>query len=142
MSSLEFWSLVVTAIGVVVAAIGLIPQFKHVRHRKKEISDSSVDFSLLRFKEPTDKPVESIWSIRVLHPNKPIEKCSVSYDGSKLPWWDKLTDPDYEKFIDRMGGGNVRIPKELKNEKAMVIVKDGNKIIRQKRFDKLPIVNP
>jgi hypothetical protein len=82
-------------------------------------------------------PVESIWNIRILHPNKPIEKCSVSYSGIKLRWSD---EPGYEKFIDRMSGANIRIPKEIEKADATVVVKDGKKIIRKKKFEDIPAV--
>jgi hypothetical protein len=79
-------------------------------------------------------------SIRILYPEKAMEKCSVSYNGVKLPWWDK-PEPYYERLIHAMGGGNLRIPKAIEKENTEVIVRDGKKIIRKKKFKDIPIVD-
>jgi hypothetical protein len=134
MSTLEVESLVVSIIALAATILGLVPLYLDLMSRRK------IDFKLLRFQEVTDKPVESVYSIRILHPNKPIEKCSVSYNGIKLPWSDKLSEPDYEKFIDRMSGGNVRIPKAIEKANATVVVRDGKRIIRKKKYQEIPIV--
>jgi hypothetical protein len=68
-----------------------------------------------------------------------MRKCSVSYNGVKLPWWDKLDEPYYERFVDA-SGGNVRIPQEIVKDNAIVIVRDGKKKIQKKKFQDIPIV--
>ena len=75
-----------------------------------------------------------------MHPDKPIEKCSVSYDGAKLPWWDNLQELYYERFIPAMSGGNVRIPKGIEKEDAEVVVRDGKNIIKKEKFKDMAIV--
>ncbi|MGA2308051.1 MAG: hypothetical protein ABSG57_00710 [Candidatus Bathyarchaeia archaeon] len=109
--------------------------------KRKEAKESlKSQFSLLRFQEESDKPIKSSWSIRILQNDRPIEKCSVTYGGVKLPWWDKLDEPHYEEFINTMSGGNVRIPKGIENEDSRVVVRDGKKTIREKIFKDIPIV--
>ena len=39
-----------------------------------------------------------------------------------------------------MSGGNLLIPKGIEKDSAMVIVKDGNKVIRKRLFKDIPIV--
>jgi hypothetical protein len=131
MSSLEVGILVTTVIGFIPLYADLVIRWRE-RHR--------LNFLLLRFHEGSDKPIESSWSIRILHPEKAIEKCSVSYDSVKLPWWDK-PEPYYENFLYAMGGGNVRIPKGTEKENATVVVRDNKKIIRKKKFKDIPIVD-
>jgi hypothetical protein len=134
MSSLEVWSLVIASLSLIITVVGLVPLYLDFLSRRK------INFELLRFQEFSHKPVESIWSIRVLHPNKPIEMCSVSYNGVKLPWWDNPIEPQYERFVELMSGGNVRIPKGAEKDDAKVVVRDGKKIIRKRKFQKIPIV--
>lgn len=131
MSNLEVGMLVATVIGFIPLYADLVIRWKE-RHR--------LSFLFLRFNERSDKPIESNWSIRILHPDKAIEECSVSFDGTKLAWWDK-PEPYYEKLIHAMGGGNLRIPKGIEREDAEVIVRDGKKIIRKKKFKDIPIVD-
>lgn len=78
----------------------------------------------------------------ILRPNKPIEKCIVLYDGEKLPWWDNVEKCYYERFIDVGSGGNVRIPKGKKKDDAEVVVKDGKKTLRKRKFKEITEVPP
>jgi hypothetical protein len=75
------------------------------------------NFILQRFREAVEKPVKSNWSIKILHPDKPLEKCVVFYNNHKLPWWDRDV-PYYEKTIEASGGGNVRIPFEIEKKRC------------------------
>lgn len=129
MSSLEVEILVTTIIGFIPLYADLVIRWRE-RHR--------LNFLFLRFRNYSDP--ESNWSIRILHPDKAIEKCSVSFDGVKLAWWDK-PEPYYEKLIYAMSGGNLQIPKAIEKENAEVIVRDGNKIIRKKKFKDISIVD-
>jgi len=58
----------------------------------------------------------------------------------KLPWSEKPNELCYEKLIYQMSGGNLLIPKGIEKDSAMVIVKDGNKVIRKRLFKDIPIV--
>ena len=138
MSSFEVWGLVIATVSLIVGVAGLVPLYVDFRSRRK------IGFKLLRFQEFSDKPIESIWSIRILHPNKPIERCSVSFNGTKLPWWDNQKELYYEKFIDAMSGGNVRVPKGIEKDNSTVEVKDEgralSKRIRKRKFKDIQMV--
>jgi hypothetical protein len=97
-------------------------------------------FTLERFIEHVDRPVESNWSIRILHPNKRIAKCIVLYDGSRLPWGD--SELCYEKSIGVGGGGNVRIPAGKERENAEVKIMDGKKTLKRVKFRDITKANP
>ena len=68
-----------------------------------------------------------------MRPDKPIEKCTVFYDGIHLPWWDKDVTY-YERTIYAGGGGNVRIPVEIEKEDAEVKIMDGKKTLKRLKF--------
>ncbi|VVB52158.1 Uncharacterised protein [uncultured archaeon] len=42
-------------------------------------SKRRIEFIKERFYEPTKKPVDSDWGIRILYPSRPIEKCIILY---------------------------------------------------------------
>ena len=113
--------------GDVLAILDLI-----LRHRKER----KIEFIVERFYEPTKKPVDSEWGIRILHPNKPIEKCSVLYNGELIPWWDK-DQPYYERRFVAMGGGVVRVPKAIQDEDAKIKIQNNKKILRTVKFKDL-----
>ncbi len=69
---------------------------------------------------PTKKPVDSDWAIRILHPNRHIEKCMVLYNNTPLPWWDE-GEPYYERRFVVMGGGNVRVPKAIEIKEGIFL---------------------
>jgi hypothetical protein len=46
-----------------------------------------------------------------------------------------------DRSIYATGGGNLRIPKGIEKEDAEVIVRDGKKIVRKKKFKDIPIVD-
>jgi hypothetical protein len=131
MSTLEISTLLVTVCGLIPLYVDLLLR---IRERNK------IDFKLLRYQEFYDKPATATWGIKILHPNKSIDRCSVSYDSEKLPWWDNPNQPYYERFIDAMSGGNVLVPRGKEKDDAVVVVRDGKRIIRKKRFRDLPIV--
>ncbi len=138
MPSLEVWSLLVS-VGILITAIAaLIPVYSRLIAKRREPA-----FELQRFQEilnPFNQPKSwSIWNIRLFQPKIVMRKCSVSYNDVKLPWWDRLDEPYYERFVDA-SGGNVRIPKEIEKDKAIVIVRDGKKILQKKKFQDIPIV--
>jgi hypothetical protein len=95
-------------------------------------------YTLWKFKEVTFVPIESEWSVRLLHPIRPIRKCRILYDGEPLPWWDSK-EPFYEAVIVISGGGNVRIPKGKERQDAKVVVMDGKEILETTTFGELPL---
>lgn len=100
-----------------------------------------IEFIVEKFYEPSEKPVISDWRIRILHPNRAIEKCSVLYNNTQLPWWGK-DQPYYVKRFVENGGGNVCVPKAIQKEDAIIIIKNGNKKLRTVKFSNLLIVDP
>lgn len=92
-----------------------------------------LDFLLQKFHENVKKPIESDWSIRILHPNMRIEKCSILCNDIQCPWWDSY-ESYYEKTILAGGGGNVRIPKGSEKENAEITVKNGKKTLKKIKF--------
>jgi hypothetical protein len=108
----------------VVFFIALLQRFN--RHK--------VEFIKEKFYEPTKKPVESDWGIRILYPNRPIEKCIILYNNTPLPWWDNER-PYYERRIDLNGSVTVRVPIAIQKEGATVRFKNGKKTIMKVKFE-------
>lgn len=136
MLSLEVWILIASV-------VGFIPLYLDLLWRVKE--HNKIDFKLQRFqdflKPPNQGTIVIMWSIRILHPNKPIKRCSVSYNGVKLLWSNNPNEPPYEKFIDAMSGDNMRVPKGTEKDDAIIVVRDGKKIIQKPiKFKDIPIV--
>lgn len=98
-------------------------------------------FILQRFIEKTERPVKSIFSIRILHPEKPIEKCKILLDDMPLPWWDE-NFPYYETTIGASSGGVVRVPSRAENEEGTVTVMDGKNVLRREKFSDIVIGKP
>lgn len=122
-------------IALIVSIVGFTPLYIDLFIRLRE---GRPQFILERFHEPVKKPVHSDWSIRILHPNRPIERCTVLFNNESLPWWDR-DEPYYERRIVTGGGGNVRIPKEIEEEDADVTVKNGKRTLRKTRFNEIHI---
>jgi hypothetical protein len=114
---------------ILVVIVVFIALFQRANKRK-------IEFIKEKFYEPTKKPVYSDWGIRILKPNKPIEKCIILYNNTRLPWEDK-DEPYYEKRIDINGGGTVRVPKAIEYESARVRFKDGKKTLKDVKFKHL-----
>jgi len=106
------------------------------------LAKHNIDFILQKFKESVEKPIQSDWSIRILHPNKRIERCMIFYDNTPLPWWDSLEQCVYEHFLFVGGGGNVRISKGNEKDDIEVKITDGSKILKKMKFNEIPIIQP
>ncbi len=106
-------SLVVAILALLVSAFGLIPLYADLLKRRR------ISLRLSRFAEHSPKPIESEHSIRILLPDRLIERCNVTYDGKLLPRWDKTDQMRFEKILEQGGGGDVRIPKERKEMTQM-----------------------
>jgi hypothetical protein len=97
----------------------------------KRANKRKIEFIKEKFYEPT---VDSDWGIRILKPNKPIEKCIILYNNTRLPWGD---EPYYEKRIDPDGSGTVRVPRAIQKEGAKVRFKNGKKTLKTVKFEHL-----
>ncbi len=93
-----------------------------------------IEFIKERFYEPTEKPVDSEWGIRILYPNRPIKKCIILYNNTPLPWWDN-DNPYYERRIEPNSSGIVRVPKAIQKEGAKVRFKNGKKTLLEVKFE-------
>ncbi len=132
--------LIVSIIQLLISIPGLILVYYQLGRILNEFKIKPV---VGKFPEPSKKPVNSDWSIRIIsYDKRPIEKCSILHNNNELPWWDKIDEPDYIKFIVPGGSGNVRIPKEIQTENAEIRVMDGKKTLRKVRFKDLPIMKP
>ncbi len=107
----------------------------------RRVSRRRIEFIKERFYEPTKKPVDSDWGIRILYPSRPIEKCIVMYDNTRLPWGDK-DELYYEKRIETNGGGFVRVPKAIQKDGANIKFKNGRKTLLKVKFEHLHTAKP
>ncbi len=112
--------------------------------QRKADQELKIEFALGKFHESTNVPVDSDWSIRILHPNKFIEKCSILLNNEKLPWWNKK-ERYYERYIPVGGGGNVRIPKDKFTDdvlqEAKGEVRDDKTVLREFKFKDLVLMD-
>ncbi len=99
-------------------------------------SKRRIEFIKEKFYEPTSKPVDSDWGIRILYPNRPIEKCIILYNNIPLPWWDN-DKPYYERKIGLNDSGIVRVPKAIQKDGAKVRFKNGKKTLLKVKFEHL-----
>jgi hypothetical protein len=95
-----------------------------------------IEFIKDKFYEPTKKPVDSEWGIRILYPNRPIEKCIILYNNTPLPWWDN-DKPYYERRIESNSSGIVRVPKAIQKDGAKILFKNGRKTMLKVKFEHL-----
>lgn len=121
-------------ISLLISIFGLIPLYVELFFRHKA---RAIHFSLQRFRERVNTPIRSEWSLRILHPTKPIEKCMILCEGKPLPW---SYDGRYQQFINQGSGGIVRLPTNAKIKDAKIIVKDGTKTLKKTKFEKILLV--
>jgi hypothetical protein len=100
-----------------------------------------IEFIKEKFYEPTKKPVDSEWGIRILYPDRPIEKCIILYNNTPLPWWDN-DKPYYERRIEPNSSGIVRVPKAIQKIDAKVRFKNGKKTLLKVKFVHLHNAKP
>ena len=104
-------------------------------------SKRRIDFIKERFYEPSRKPVDSEWGIRILYPNRTIEKCIILYNNTPLPWWDS-DKPYYERRIEPDSSGIVRVPKAIQKDGAKVRFKNGKKTLLKVKFEHISNAKP
>lgn len=123
--------------GIVVAIVAFIPLYIDLFLRWR--AGKSLEFELEKFYEASEIPVVSLWSVRILHPTKAIEHCKVFLGDSPLPYWDSpLERPNYDKKIRVSGGANVRIPETIRDEDALVTVKNGDTTLKKMKLNEIP----
>jgi hypothetical protein len=104
-------------------------------------SSQEVPFDLLKFQEHVNSPIESNWSLRILHPKRSILRCTVQLGNTKLPFWDK-PNQYFEKYIPEYGGANVRIPTDLIPDGENATITNGKTVLISRAFKDIPEVDP
>ena len=133
------------AIAALVVSIGaIIPLYLDYFARRAE--KRRIDLEVERVKYDSTSPIESEWTIRIVHPTKAIEHCSVEIqwaNGAKdwLPIGDRTTKI-YDIKIPKGDGLSFRVPKGSEPSISKIIVKDGEKTIFKRNFRDLPLTNP
>jgi hypothetical protein len=90
-----------------------------------------IPFKLIRHDSSVDKPIESKTAIEVSHPDKAITKCRVIYKGHAL-----LCDESNQLYVTVLAQGSAlfRIPLNLEDNEAKIVVKNGRHIIRKEKM--------
>ncbi len=89
-----------------------------------------LQFELEFFAERSTAPVESALSIRILHPTKTIEHCSVTVENKKysvwvpLPLWSNPAVAIIQSKISKESSANFRIPKSINPIGCFIVVRD------------------
>ena len=122
-------------IAIIVSIIAAIPLYVDLVFRWRR---NRLDFELERFQE------DSFWNVRVLHPTKAIEHCSVFLDKNPLSLGNTI-DRATEVKVPKGGGANFQIPKTLNPfggvlKESTVTIKDGKKVLRKRKFRDIPAV--
>ena len=87
-----------------------------------------------------EKVLESdhrIRKIRVRYMNKPIEKCSVSFNGTPLIW--DSTEAQFKFTIFEGGQRNATIPDDIFTEDAEIVIKSDEKVLKRINFKDLEL---
>lgn len=104
---------------------------------KRGIITGDFDVIFGKFRPSTKQSDDSDWSIKIQHPHKKIEKCNVVFAKKKVLWDNK----EPYRFIIAWGGANIPIPKKDFIENTRVELWDGKKILLNKKFEDLPLLD-
>lgn len=93
-----------------------------------------IPFKLIRHDSSVDKPIESKTAIEVSHPDRTITKCRVIYKGHAL-----LCDESNQPYVTVLAQGSAlfRIPSNLEDNEAKIIVKNGRHVLRKEKLKDL-----
>lgn len=91
------------------------------------------------FLERVGQTGQTVRKIRLLHPDKMLEKCRILFNGTPLVW-DGVNSTT--KTVEAGGGGNVVVPDNIFNESAIVLVESGGDVIRKVNYTDLEMVEP
>ena len=120
----------VPIIAVIIASLYYINKF--IQDKK----DREIKIHVTRFIEPNS----NIHKIRARYMNKPIERCNVSFKGTKL-FWDGA-DGKFDFTIFEGVARNLTIPQDIFSENAEVVIKSNNRILLHKKFRELEEGSP
>ncbi len=119
-------------VGFLVTAIGFVPLYQEmfVRRRERELN-----FEVERIVEG------EMWSVRIRNPNKTIERLNVLVGTTKLIVEGSILP--FEVKIPVGGGQNFRIPLDKVNpSQEIVVIRDGDKVLKKIEFKKIVPVKP
>ena len=120
-------------IGVAIAGTIIIPIVLAVRPQ-------DIVFKLIRHESIVEKPIKSRIALEVSHPDKPIKKCRVIYNGTELPC-DENPNQNWSPVFAQ-GSALFRIPLDMEDEDAKVIVKNGWHTLQKTRLGNASQVQP
>ncbi len=135
MPSLEVLTVLIASVALLVSVSGLVLQYFDFFASRRE---RRPDVQILKVRDSQTNPILSDWTVRVRYINRIFERCMVTVDGNVIQTLDNRNIPRDALPLDAGGGWNFRIPKgvEIKN-RAWVIVKDGNDVIKKRRWEEL-----
>jgi len=96
-------------------------------------------YRLETFLERIGQTGNTVRKIRLLHPDKMIERCRILFDGAPLIW-DRVNS--VTKTIEPGGGGNVVVPENIFRECGDVVVESAGEVIRKVNYKDLEMVMP
>ena len=112
---------------------GIIVAVYYINKMIQDKEDRKIKVHVEKVKEADYR----IRKIRVRYVNKPIEKCNISFKGTKLIW--DSTDGQTNFTIVEGGARNAMIPDDIFSEDAEVVVRSGNKVIKRVNFKDLDL---
>lgn len=129
---------------LIISVAAIVPSYYNLFVHRAE--KHRIEFDLQRVNIRSTSPIQSDWTVRILHPTKTIDHCRVEIRWGKgnerwLPVSDRTTEI-YDIQIPKMGGMNFQVPKGVVPEGSMVTIKDGNKTIRSGNAQDIPLTNP
>lgn len=118
-------SILTVFVPIVVGAIAGTYYITKLRYEQK---DRQTKMYVEKIKESDYR----IRKIRVRYANKPIERCNISFKGTKLVW--DGTDGQTNFTIVEGGARNATIPDDIFTEDAEVIIRSDKKILKRINF--------
>ena len=117
----------------VTIVVGIITSWYYINKIIQDKEDRETKLYVEKVKDADYR----IRKIRVRYVNKPIEKCNISFKGTKLIW--DSTDGQTNFTIVEGGARNAIIPDDIFTEDAEVIIRSGNKILKRVNFKDLDL---
>lgn len=114
--------------------VGAIAGTYYITKIRYERSDRQTQVYVEKVKESDYR----IRKIRVRYVNKPIERCNVSFNGTKLVW--DSTDGNTNFTIVAGSQRNATIPDSIFTEDAEVIVRSDKKVLKRINFKDIDLV--
>ena len=126
-----YWTLAITILGLIPLYVDLLNRY---------FANRRIDFELERYYDTSKgHPLSDFHAIRVLHPSKPIDHGKVFVGRTQLAYLGRdFTEPDLERKIPVGGGETLIVPDDVFDLKVVVMVMDGDKVLRKKLLGDIP----